>query len=238
MIHTNSLIDGFPVILGSLPIQFAMTLAMIIAIRVPKDEDGTSNPHCKFIYWWVLSTHLLILVCQSINHYLGERWHLMKKQLTIVCLMVQLLMINTICGEWIFEDGQHKAADHMTQENWIQFDVWIVLEACVFLSYIGSAIMYLFIRAFKDAEHNLSTGNAISTTYSDSLEHSAVNLQCFESFFAPLFATGLLRSHLFDFSYQELMRDHSACNIICECFIYFSVVQVVLALMLNFIPVW
>ena len=88
MIHTNSLIDGFPVILGSLPIQFAMTLAMIIAIRVPKDEDGEKNEHCRFIYWWVLSAHLLILVCQSVNHYLPERWHLVKKQMTIVCLMV------------------------------------------------------------------------------------------------------------------------------------------------------
>ena len=112
------------------------------------------------------------------------------------------------------------------------------MEACVFLSYIGSAILYLFIRAFHDAEHNLSTGNAISTTYSDTLEHSAVNLECFESFFAPLFATALLRTHLFDFDYHELMKEHSVCNIICEMFIYFSATQVVLACLLNFVPVW
>ena len=40
MINTNSLIDGFPCILGSLPVQLAMTIAMLAAIRPPKDENG------------------------------------------------------------------------------------------------------------------------------------------------------------------------------------------------------
>ena len=40
MIYTNSLIDGFPIILGSFPLQFAMFFATIIAIRIPKDEDN------------------------------------------------------------------------------------------------------------------------------------------------------------------------------------------------------
>ena len=39
MINTNSLIDGFPCILGSLPVQFAFTIAMIAAIRLPRDEN-------------------------------------------------------------------------------------------------------------------------------------------------------------------------------------------------------
>ena len=88
MIHTNSLIDGFPVILGSFPIQFAMTFAMIIAIRVPRDADGDKDPHCKFIYWWVLGTHLMNLACLFANHHLPEAYHLIKKQFTIACLMV------------------------------------------------------------------------------------------------------------------------------------------------------
>ena len=146
-------------------------------------------------------------------------------------------MINTICGEWIFDIEDHPIIPS-DKENWIQFNVWITLEACVFLSYIASAILYLFMRAFRDAEHNLSTGSEISTTYSDTLEHSALNLGCFESFFAPLFATALLRSHLFDFDYRELMEEHNICNIVCSIFIYLSAVQVGLAAFLNFVPIW
>ena len=240
MIHTNSLIDGFPVILGSFPIQFAMTAAMLIAIRVPQDADGNQIDHCKMIYRWVLVAHICNLLCQGIKHYFDAKWHLIKKQITIVCLMIQLLMINTICGEWIFEED-HKnesftAADNSS--NMIQFDIWITLEACVFLSYIGSCILYLFIRSFKDQEYNLSTGREIATESTDTLEQSSITMECFESFFSPLFATGMLRSHLFDFDYRDLMKEHSGCNFVCHFFVWFSFIQVVLACFLNFVPVW
>ena len=35
MIHTNAIIDGFPVILGSTPVQLGMLLAMLFAVRIP-----------------------------------------------------------------------------------------------------------------------------------------------------------------------------------------------------------
>ena len=69
MINTNSLIDGFPCILGSLPVQFAMTIAMLAAIRIPKDDNDEADKVAQKMYYWVLGTHLCILfrhiICQG-----------------------------------------------------------------------------------------------------------------------------------------------------------------------------
>ena len=73
MIHTNSLIDGFPIILGSFPIQFAMTVAMAIAIRIPRDDDGNRNDRCTKIYLFVMAAHIANLISQGVNHYVDAR---------------------------------------------------------------------------------------------------------------------------------------------------------------------
>jgi hypothetical protein len=63
MIFTNSLIDGFPIILGSFPIQFAMTIAMAISIRVPDKADGEEDENSRYIYNWVMVAHIMGLIC-------------------------------------------------------------------------------------------------------------------------------------------------------------------------------
>ena len=68
--------------------------------------------------------------------------------------MIQLVMINTICGNWIF--AEKLSEDQKSNTDWIQFDIWVVLEACVFLSYICSGMVYLLIRSVKVNEYNLS----------------------------------------------------------------------------------
>ena len=40
MINTSSIIDGFKVILGSVPIHFAMLVTMLVAIRIPVHADN------------------------------------------------------------------------------------------------------------------------------------------------------------------------------------------------------
>jgi hypothetical protein len=72
----------------------------------------------------------------------------------------------------------------------------------------------------------------------DTLEQSSVTMECFESFSAPLFASALLRSDLFDFDYHVLMREHAAAKHISNFFLYFSGVQVIIAIFLNFTPMW
>ena len=157
-----------------------------------------------------------------LNHYLPGKYNLIRKQFVVVCLVVQLLMINTICQFWIFNESNKVAVSAAT--NMLQFDVWITLEICVFLAYIASAILYLLIRSFKVQEHNLQTHgeNDIATEMTDTLEQSSVTMECFESFSAPLFASALLRSDLFDFDYHVLMREHAAAKHISNFFLYFK----------------
>ena len=43
MIYLSSIIDGFKVILGAAPIHIAMLVTLIVAIRIPRDEDSGFN---------------------------------------------------------------------------------------------------------------------------------------------------------------------------------------------------
>ena len=87
MIYMNSLVDGFPVILGSLPVQFAMFVAMCISIRIPKDADDERDGKATEIYYLTFFAHVANIICQLLKHYLSPWWHLEKKILTIVVLM-------------------------------------------------------------------------------------------------------------------------------------------------------
>lgn len=148
-------------------------------------------------------------------------------------------MINTICGEWVFNAERKEASEAADTVNFLQFNIWIVLEACVFLSYISAATFYLFIRGCAVHQYNLtSRGHNIATNTTDTLEQNSITMECYESFFAPLFATALMRTHLFDYDYHELMANHQSCKRVTAMFIYLSLIQVVLATFLNFVPMW
>ena len=237
MINTNSLIDGFPCILGSLPVQFAMTIAMLAAIRIPKDDNDEADKVAQKMYYWVLGTHLCILFRHIICQGCSANMHQLKKIVTIACLIIQVLMINVICGEWIFEETT--TIDYATASHDMkQFDIWMTLEACLVLSFICINWIYLLIRFWKDPVYNLSTGKEIATEYSDSLEQAAINMQCYESFWVPLMSTLFLKSNLFDFDYNELMKDYPFVNFIVSIFFWLDVCQAVLATGQFFVPVW
>ena len=84
MINTSSIIDGFKVLLGSLPIHIAMTLTMLIMIRIP--ECSTSDDEkcpANHLYYLTLSVHVLvsfILVTSQIYNIpcfkIGEQLHI------------------------------------------------------------------------------------------------------------------------------------------------------------------
>ena len=163
--------------------------------------------------------------------------HQLKKIVTIVCLIVQVLMINVICGEWIFEETAN--IDYTTASHDMkQFDIWMTLEGCLVLSFICINMIYLLIRFWKDPVYNLSTGKEIATEYSDSLEQAAINMQCYESFWVPLMSTLFLKSDLFDFDYHDLMEDYPFVNFIVSIFFWLDVCQAMLATGQFFLPVW
>ena len=45
MIYSNSVIDGFPIVLGSMPVQFGMFLTMLLSIRIPKHTETGVTDH-------------------------------------------------------------------------------------------------------------------------------------------------------------------------------------------------
>ena len=76
-----------------------------MSLTDPKDADDDRDGKATEIYYLTFFAHIANIICQVLKHYLSPWWHLEKKILTIIVLMFQLYMINTICGEWIFTDN-------------------------------------------------------------------------------------------------------------------------------------
>ena len=78
MIYTSSIIDGFKVILGSVPIHIAMLLAMVITIRVPRASlDDEMDTLSLELYVLVATTHSLLFLLGLLSHFcMGGRHNL------------------------------------------------------------------------------------------------------------------------------------------------------------------
>ena len=40
MIHNNSVLDGFPIVLGSMPVQFGMFVTMLLSVQIPHNTES------------------------------------------------------------------------------------------------------------------------------------------------------------------------------------------------------
>ena len=70
MIFTSSVIDGFKVILGSLPIQLGMFMTTLCMVPVPNDpKTGEQDREALYTYIWLCIVHFILFVQITINHY-------------------------------------------------------------------------------------------------------------------------------------------------------------------------
>ena len=69
MIHILSVLDGFPVVLGSMPMQFGMLLTLLLSIKIPKDLNTGEkyDEDALFVYILLVSTHAAILIIKSLQ---------------------------------------------------------------------------------------------------------------------------------------------------------------------------
>ena len=72
MIYTSSIIDGFKVILGSVPIHIAMLLTMFITVRV-----GGLDQDAKTIYILIAVTHIVMICVGLMYHFFGTGQHML-----------------------------------------------------------------------------------------------------------------------------------------------------------------
>ena len=154
MIHTNAIIDGFPVILGSAPVQLGMLLAMLLAVRIPyaascsvdqepcPDEDRERDSEAAFIYILVSATHIFILATKYLNLLADKSWHMWNKLALMLTLFIQLYTVNRVCGNWVFKNLGYQADSTGQTTRDIQFNAWLDMEFMVLIAYIVSAVIF------------------------------------------------------------------------------------------------
>ena len=248
MIHTNAIIDGFPVILGSTPVQLGMLLAMLIAVRIPyaaacstteepcPDEERELDSEAAFIYTLVALTHIFIIATKYLNLMVDKSWHMWNKLAIMLTLFLQLYTVNRVCGNWVFKNlgYQGEAGQGQTPRD-AKFNAWLDIEFAVLMSYIVSAVIFLFIRCFAKDRWDLNFGNEITTENTDALEQKYVTMEVFQAFCAPAVAT-----YVFFFHHVETGTNTipSSVDNVLSAFLWMFVAQTAACVFINFITIY
>ena len=104
MIYTSSIIDGFKVIIGTCPIHMAMLCTLLIAIRIPRDENGERNDTATVLYLMMVVNHIFLVTVGFFNHFLHKNNHVLIAQMNVIALCAALLIMMALASHWIFAD--------------------------------------------------------------------------------------------------------------------------------------
>lgn len=151
MINTISIIDGFKVLLGSVPIHFSLLITMAIEVSIPKCEETDKHDECRVLmplYLMALITHIIIFVVGIITNFYAGDVNRFLEQFHIVAILVQVSVLVYICDWWVFNDEIIAKMLTETRPTWLLFDFWMRIELLVFMSLILSNIAFLFFRSF------------------------------------------------------------------------------------------
>ena len=90
MINIKSVLDGFPLVLGSMPVQFGMLMTLLLSIKVPRDasqQDKLDN-EAMFVYYLLISTHAVILFVKYLQQWLAYSNYMLFKALIMGSLFL------------------------------------------------------------------------------------------------------------------------------------------------------
>ena len=90
MINIKSVLDGFPLVLGSMPVQFGMLMTLLLSIKVPRDasqQDKLDN-EAMFVYYLLISTHAVILIVKYLQQWLAYSNYMLFKALIMGSLFL------------------------------------------------------------------------------------------------------------------------------------------------------
>lgn len=118
----------------------------------------------------------------------NKGWHMWNKLGIMLTLFLQLYTINRVCGNWVFNnlgDDVNSGVDIREAK----FNAWLDLEFLILMSYILSAVIFLFIRCFTKDRWDLNLGVEITTPNTDALEQKYLTMEVFQAFCAPMVTT-------------------------------------------------
>ena len=109
MYHLYSVIDGFKVTLGSLPLQLGMLLTLLIMVPVPK-IDGHFDWDAMFYKFYLVFVHAVLFLQITINHYYAMEIPMLSASTNVVLMCLQVFTQIKTSVNWIFTD--HDQAWH------------------------------------------------------------------------------------------------------------------------------
>ena len=95
----NKATNGFLSVLGALPVQFAMLLAFLATVSIPRDAAGKKDADDSIIYHWVWIMHLVQFVTIALNHY--ESLGVAKHTVNAAVMLLQVVFLINIFVGWI-----------------------------------------------------------------------------------------------------------------------------------------
>ena len=153
MIFTATVIDGFKVILGSLPLQLAMMITILTSVSVPRDDNDEMDPTAKGTYLWLCIVHLAMFVQIFFNMYVN-----LNPVANVVLMLVQVVTQIFLCVNWVYNPNLDP--DWLTaglDEDWTKFLFWIRIEVFVFIGYMACPILFSVIRSIVSEKITMTT---------------------------------------------------------------------------------
>ena len=78
MIYSNSTLDGFPVVLGSMSVQFAMFATMFLSVKVPMHTEGdVIDSDARSTYYFLLAYHFAIFVVKLVQNRIAYGYYVL-----------------------------------------------------------------------------------------------------------------------------------------------------------------
>ena len=119
MIYNNSVLDGFPVVLGSLPVQFGMALTMILSVVIPTGAEGAESAEDALqIYRQLLIVQCFIVFVKMFGENFSYDYSMTYKSISIIALFFQLLVMNFVLGDWIYDQKDLSILDTLRGAGW------------------------------------------------------------------------------------------------------------------------
>ena len=192
MIFNASVIDGFKVVLGSLPLQLGMLLTILFMIPIP-ELNGENDKEAQLTYIWLVFVHTILFAQIVINHYFAHLFPTLSSLSNVLLMMVQVITQINLCVNWVFyahPDAEWEAA--RSDEDWTKFKNWIQIEVLIFVGYLVSAILFNMLRSFREMHTDIENPATNGNCFADVLEAAMIITGIINSFASPLFVTSVL----------------------------------------------
>ena len=135
--------DGFKVILGSTFVHASALITIAAIIRPPEYEDDIERTErAHGIFYALIAMHFCCGVIRGLTLFFSEHCAVLNSFLTFGVTLVIIML----CKDWVFPPTENERRwDDMTTIEQKYFEVWLLFEFFMNLSFIATAMIYILI---------------------------------------------------------------------------------------------